>query len=598
MSWNFNRTRQRIGLLLLTVVFAQTLCRNADAGITLPDENNDAETDLRSYLVDITGAHFDSAADRYWGLANNHGRDLISRPDGSFVGVRDALDAIPADAMTQVVALLRARHGADAAAAITAVTADPHWWPHDLYSTAMRCRHTAESDSALTTAAARAMAQGDTATAALLSGKPPADPAVSVVPFQANWFGTVSGYPAEKVIPISAGDMIFVANNVGGGTQHGHLMALSENGTVKWMVRSDRSPGVDRYASISIDRGPVSIPGIVTDDTGHPQIAITRFTGGTSGGWLAAYRASDGRLLWSTADTLPGVAVLSSPSIAGRFACCIGLESGTDPSTADLQLIAFDVTDGRAIWRTHLAAITEIPIVNQGGGFRWLGFFLDQGPPLISGGSVVIAPGIGAVMSVDRIDGTIHWIRPYGPAVIDENQLRSYHQQRQFGNPLAPPTTWTQLLRWTNTPVVAGGIVVAAPQDTDMAYGIDLATGKNVWQSNGLPPGVPVTVAGGKVIWAGQFRRDVEALTAVDPTSGQGSWTFEPKDRARVTGLPVVRGNRIVVWTSAGRAVLDTAQGNPARDGVGIDFDAVISTEAGRSTLRNAEMTGSFAGAR
>ncbi len=100
------------------------------------------------------------------------------------------------------------------------------------------------------------------------------------------------------------------------------------------------------------------------------------------------------------------------------------------------------------------------------------------------------------------------------------------------------------------------------------------------------------------MVWAGQFRRDVEALTAVDPATGQGAWTFEPNDRARVTGLPVVRGNRIVVWTSAGRAVLDTVQGNPARDGVGVDFDKIISTEAGRSALRKAEMTASFAAGR
>jgi outer membrane protein assembly factor BamB len=500
MPRNFIRSDSLTGLFILTVWLVTAVGRIADAGVTLPDESTDAENDLRSYLLDITGGHFDSAADRYWGLANNHGRDLISRPDGSFVGVRDAIDAIPADAMAQLVVRLRARHGTDAATAVAAVTSDPQWRPHDLYTAAMRSRHTAEADSAITTAATRALSQGDTDTAAVLSKKPPAESPATVVPFAAPWFGVVSGYPAEKVLPVAATDTIFVANNVGGGAHRGHLMALSEDGTVRWMVQSDRSTGVDKYAPVSIDRGPVSIPGIVTDDTGHPRIAITRFTGGTSGGWLAAYRASDGRPLWSTTDTLPGVAVLSSPSVAGRFAYGIGLEPGTDPSTADLQLIAFDVTDGRAIWRTHLAAISEIPPVNQGGAFPWLGYFLDQGPPLISGPSLVVAPGIGAVMSVDRIDGAVHWIRPYSPAVPDENQLRMYQMQRRANGQVGPPTSWTMDLRWTNTPVVAGGIVVAAPQDTDMTYGIDLATGKSVWQSNALPPGVPVAAANG---WSG-----------------------------------------------------------------------------------------------
>ena len=217
---------------------------------------------------------------------------------------------------------------------------------------------------------------------------------------------------------------------------------------------------------------------------------------------------------------------------------------------------------------------------------------------LISGASIVVAPGIGAVMSIDRVDGTIHWIRPYVPTVLDENQLRIYHQQQQFGAEHAPPTTWGQLLRWTNTPVVAAGIVVAAPQDTEMALGIDLTTGKSLWQTNTLPPGVPVTAAGGKVIWTGQYRGNAEAVIAVDPASGQSSWTFEPKDHGHVTGVPVVRGNKIVVWTNAGRAVLDAGNKAPARDDVGIDFDSAISTEAGKSALHQAEMSDTFVNGR
>ena len=205
MWWSFTVSRRLSGLLVLFLPSAIGLCRNAAAGIALPDENNDSESAVRSYLVDINCGNFASAADRYWELAGSHGGDLISRPDGSFVGVRDAIDAVTQGEMAALVTQLRSRHSTDAATIVAAATMDPRYHPHELYTAAMRCRHTAESDAAFTTAATRAIAQGDTTTASLLSNHPAPDSAASVVPFGSTWFGNITGYPAEKVIPVLSG---------------------------------------------------------------------------------------------------------------------------------------------------------------------------------------------------------------------------------------------------------------------------------------------------------------------------------------------------------------------------------------------------------
>jgi outer membrane protein assembly factor BamB len=572
--------KDRVTAAIISLLVLLGVCGRAPAGIVLPDETGNAAGDVRSYEIEVTGGHYDEAADRYWALATTRGADLISRPDGSLNCVRDVIDAVPADALEKVAAAIRRRHGADAAGMIAGVTADPQYLPQQLYTAMLKCRHTAAGDAAAATGATRAASQGDLATADLLSGKPLPSSAVPVT-FESPNFGQAAGYKTPKVIPVLAGDSVFVAD-----TQQ--VVALSTSGQLKWSAKTgDQNSSTERISDLTTCRGAVSIPAIVTDSAGTAQIVVTRSCGAGSAGRLMALRASDGRVLWSTTSTMPGTAVLSSPTVAGRYAYCIGTDFNPEDNTADLQLIAVDVTDGRPLWRAHLATITNVPRTDRGFVVGWFGFFLDQGPPAVSGDSVVVAPGVGAIFAIDRIDGTVRWIRPYVPAVLDENALRAFRIQRGNGSPApAPLLSWTQIYRWNNTPVIAEGIVTAAPQDTDQSFGIELSTGQLLWQSPALSAEVPIAAVGGRVIWAGEKR-----VVAIDPKSGQGSWSFSPPNRQTFTGPPVVRHGRIVLPTVHGPVAVDSARGQEATVPGGVDFGDVISTHAGRSALDNADLT-------
>ena len=570
----------------------------AHAGVVLPDETFAAVDQLRAVVADAAGPDPGRAADRYQSLLADHGSELVRGDGGSLVSVRQYFRAIPPEKTAAMTAAFDGKFGPSVAAKVSAIRADEGFSVTELYAVADRFPPCRSTGSTLAFAADRAADQGDVVTAGLLydrataaGWKPGPDHAARYagvvadihpagpVPFATPWYPLVTGYGAVKVVPVAAGESVFLGDL--------RTVAAVSGGKLRWSFTLPDG-GAKLITVGDTGRGAVCVPGLSTDRTGRATAVVVRQKVAGEPGRLRAFRASDGRKLWSTADDFPGLDFLSSPTVAGRYGYAVALELNDDGTALDLQLVAVDVTGGRVMWKTHLATVTDLPKPGQGWNGSDLNFYADQGPPAVAGETVVVSPNVGAVFAVDRIDGDLRWVRPYKTAPVEENAARAYNTLRAGGKDVRPPLSWVQLLRWTNTPLAAGGVVVAAPSDADVAVATDLQTGRPVWETTALPQGVPACAWDGKIIWAGQ------AVTAVDPARGAVVWTYNPPNGARLTGPPTTLSGRLVAETTAGVVSLSSADGSARPDRDAKDFPSVLTAPDVRDGLAKLGLIGSF----
>ncbi|MBI4606824.1 MAG: PQQ-like beta-propeller repeat protein [Planctomycetes bacterium] len=270
---------------------------------------------------------------------------------------------------------------------------------------------------------------------------------------------------------------------------------------------------------------------------------------------LVAYDARTGKVAWTApggadggpgrrlAFTAPPVAaggLLVAPAMRGESFCAAGVTRG-----------------GKVAWTRRLYSLGHAQTDR-------FGRLVAQGVPLASSdGIVAVASGHGIVAALDGASGEVLWASRY------RSRIRQGY---------APP-------RWqAGGPVIAGGLLIAAPVDSDHLVAFDLRTGRLLWERRFAGEGPQLLLgAGGAHAYIGgdevlalrlddgkdAWRSAAVAETARRPR-GEADGDGEQVGEVEVLEAPaagidsaIVAGGRIVAAARDGTlAVLDARDGS------------------------------------
>jgi hypothetical protein len=447
---------------------------------------------------------------------------------------------------------------------------------YSLYLKAMRGGWTPEEPQAAQIELLRQIAEGKIIPANETKGERPAF--VGPLPFDAPWFDAVDTAGQPRFFPSAGGERIFLT------TPHSAI-ALKENGQIAWSSiaslptmtvppRKPLAPPATERAVEGSRRPAYNAPGILADVYGRAQMLIARQLSSQSPErdrefCLSAYRASDGKLLWSTENQayMRDLSFASAPAVCGRYTYAVALtppgpnEAGGDQSVG-LYLVALDTLTGDYRWQTALGRF-NLTVQDRG---QWSASqpwdeAWEQSEPLAAGDAVYVTPNAGLTVAIGRFDGELRWLRPYPTTAGDAprpprtraelrqqmDDRRHYFEAIQQGAKPAPPTIDPALgERWRGTPVLCGNVLIAAPQDTLGVYGFDAATGRLIWSADDLDVPTLIGQTPTTALFAGG------AITSVEARNGKASWRWEPPRGSRITGPTVVRGSTVLVPTITG----------------------------------------------
>lgn len=244
----------------------------------------------------------------------------------------------------------------------------------------------------------------------------------------------------------------------------------------------------------------------------------------------------------------------SSPSIAGDFVIV---------GTEDRELVALDRESGHVAWRLPLDAYAAgSPTVVRDR------LYVATSSNSSRAGAV---PGVGKVMAFDAATRRLAWQEDLpGPSTrsiaVDDSILVV---PTDVGIAVAfDAATGRELWRFptppfTDTPVIAGGVVFLASLDPEGTRGalwaVDLESGRELWHHT--RPSYQTMVApavdpAARVAYVGTLDGDVIALRVDD-----GSVVWEQHLGAEIGASPTKAGDVLYVATSGGIAALDAATG-------------------------------------
>jgi outer membrane protein assembly factor BamB len=524
------------------------------------------------------------AASRFDSLLQAHPDGLTRADSGGLISVGAWLDASLTDAQRQSLAVAYSQTmDAPAKAAFDTLRKSVRPTPEDFYALARRYPLSSIAGRAYAAAADLAVRLGDAPAAvtyyelAVKSGNT-LDPAQfqsadssrkfaaeegraqaafrGPLPTDTTWYARAESVSAAKCIPRAADGIICFA-----GPRH--VLAVKETGQTIWKWTSpevvpnaaaytpDRRPGQGR--------GPVFAPTLFCNATGA-QILVVRQPRGMSRDFcLRAFRATDGKPLWST-DSIPAydsISFAGNPLICGRYVYAVAVEFTED--SANLLLTATSLLDGELIFKSSLG---QLPGLRRGRAEipgSWDDLW-NQSEPGVSGDLIFLTPNVGYAFALGRFDGKIRWVAPYDTAA-DGDPAPRRNLRRDILNPAdpagrrRPPTDPEQLVRYRNTPVVADtGTLVIAPQDSSGASALDTRTGKTLWTLE--QPPAPTLIGGSLsadnlplALFAGQH---IQAITA---RTGRAAWRWSPPAALKISGPPALAAGLLYVPTGDGKTV-------------------------------------------
>jgi outer membrane protein assembly factor BamB/tetratricopeptide (TPR) repeat protein len=254
------------------------------------------------------------------------------------------------------------------------------------------------------------------------------------------------------------------------------------------------------------------------------------FGGLAGGGWrgsntLSAYEiAGRGKLAWR----LPARGDAGEAAPAGAAAWYLGapLPVGDQllvlvEERGEIRLDVLDAGTGRSVWSQPLAEIDEERSVDSRDSHARK---LAGLSPALAEGVLVCPTGAGAVIAVDLATRTLLWAHEYPVAKRDDvvllpNGLRA--QRANLANAFDEPAAAEPAGRWLDSaPVLAQGVVLLTPGESQDLLCLDLRRGTTVWR---LPRKDRLYVAGvvdGRAVVVG--RRGVEAI---DLKTGRAVWS-------------------------------------------------------------------------
>jgi outer membrane protein assembly factor BamB len=221
-------------------------------------------------------------------------------------------------------------------------------------------------------------------------------------------------------------------------------------------------------------------------------------------------------------------------------------------------MLALDITSGKILWRTDVGSVTR----RSSGRFNRsrdpvldvLDPWQNISAPCVDADTVYIAPNCGAVIAVDRFDGSIRWIRPYPTASNAPEPARSSRQRGNVRTRELPSTgiPRASVYRWNTTPVRVGdNLLVVAPHDTDRVFALDARTGKPEWHTDSLASATLFGAAGKLVFLSDKI------ITALDTEQLESAWTWD----GGVVGAATLVADQIIVPTAGGLVTLNAGDG-------------------------------------
>jgi outer membrane protein assembly factor BamB len=496
---------------------------------------------------------------------------LLVLDEGGVVSAAAWLDALPVEQRSALAAAYHGRFDARVKEAFDALKQQPPATAEQFYQLAQRYPLSSLAPGIYLEAAQRASWLGDAAAAAAFfdraqrgGWKPEGERALLAAAARVMAGGTIGNVPAElapraaaaatklrwpdpvlldgswyqggpRYLPATAGGMLYF-----GGPKD--ALAVRENGEVLW-----RWTASNRIGDWANQVGAEGYRPALFNASGGTQVLIVRQPRSTgSDCCLRAFRASDGKLLWSSEDN-PGMDhlnVAGNAAVAGRYVYAVGLQWNDE--LGSLVLLAFDLLDGRLIFTAPLGNLVDLN--------RWrperaaLEDLFQQSEPAIAGDAVYVTPKIGVAYCVGRFDGRIRWTRIYEDPAVGQ----VWRDPRSFaprgGRPGRVSSVPTQRLRSCGTPCVCGNVLVIAPQDTPTTMGLDSATGRVLWSSPAYP---------GHALRAGTdtaaFLVSGSGVEAIDAATGKSRWRYgEAAGQSRVAGPPVLVESSLFVPTLDG----------------------------------------------
>lgn len=180
------------------------------------------------------------------------------------------------------------------------------------------------------------------------------------------------------------------------------------------------------------------------------------------------------------------------------------------PGTQALTWVAcLDPQDGRPRWVRYICSATSPAFERGDGGFRNQGVLYnpDLGHRLLTlrGSTLYYQTDLGALASLDARTGRLNWLATYPRT-------------------LAAPTDPLEQVNH-NPAVVAGGLVLVAPQDAERVFAFDAETGRLAWQAD----------PGGRIAYL------LGAAEGRVVATGNHVWTIDAADGAILSRWPEAR---------------------------------------------------------
>lgn len=283
--------------------------------------------------------------------------------------------------------------------------------------------------------------------------------------------------------------------------------------------------------------GSVSSDGQRIFFTHDTHALTTRQAGQVSFGWdgqepvpsynsLMAYDLRSGRPLWEVGGAAHGDAY--DLPLAGHFFFGSPLADGSDlyavaEFDGQIRLVVLDAASGKPKW-TQLIAMAEATVGTDIGRRWW------SAPVSIAGGVIICPTTVGWVTAVDSTTRSLLWGRRVvpAPARTDPNAAEANNIQQAVAQ-MTPLNG-----RWVSTPpIIHGNRVLCAMPESQALFGLDLGTGKVVFE---VPRGEQVLLAG--VSGNAVLSLSRTQLTAYLLADGKPKWTID---------VPTAVGRGVVV---------------------------------------------------
>jgi outer membrane protein assembly factor BamB len=561
----------------------------------------------------------------------------MSTQNGGLISLATWFDLLSDADKAAVTPEYRARFDADAKDALDAVRRNPGYGVEDLYAVARHYPLSHAAGEALALAADRAMQSADAAAGLtlyslaehagwtlepaqaarvealkpLVRGRPLSpdgggaalEDGAGAVPFDAPWYGNAAAFAEPRFFPLFAEkDALLIGPR--------SVVRANETGPV-WSWNAAAAPAGqatppaplhthERNGDLMPDpprRGSVYAGAELMDVYGHAQLLIVRqpterpdqFT-------LRGFSISDGRLLWDTQSQgdLHDQSITGAPAVCGQYtyATALNVNTSIDRKTgimenATLSLLAMDTVTGQLLWQCAVGSYSATRKHGRMPGiFPWADAW-EHAEPAVAGDALYLTPAPGTAVCVGRFDGKIRWLRPYGPEpaveVPHDRQSRLAMQ-----NAVADPKL---ALRYRDTPAISGNVVVIAPFDALPAYGLDRASGQELWENAELAGATVLGATANAVLLQGKSILSIEAST------GKTIWSWEPQPGA-ITGPAILRGGAageiVRVPATEGEVMVSAATGlRVDRAPALLDFRKFLKSEGGKKAL---EATGAAKG--